>query len=202
MKKLLSIAITIFSLASVVSSCEDIQTSETSKGSIIINGASHDLYRGTLFFATVQDSTGASSQQLVLDLSSMKDLASIEDVFTLLSNQDSLNTNSDSVCSSTEKASVHLLLTLHTQSLNKLDAGSYHFTDFGTIVPYTFNGIWGHQISEGNLSQYGLLNSGNFTVSIDGDIYTLTFQLTDSENNEITGNYTGTLAYISGDFTL
>lgn len=185
------------SLCIITSSCDDIFP-EDPKGVLTIDGTSYDIYYGNLIH--IQDiDTLPGCHNLLLDFSSIVDPAAIDAIHAIVSSPDSVESILDSLAAGNPDEHTSLLLNIYTSTNNSLDDTTYNFESFEAPLHnnYTFNGAWVHQSQTIGNSTYGILNSGNISVSVNGDEYTITFTFTDEQGKNISGNYTGALSYIS-----
>lgn len=187
----------LLSLSIVTSSCDDIFPDDP-KGEITIDGTSYDIYYGNLIH--IQDiDTLQGCHNLILDFSSIVDPAAIDAIHAIVSSPDSVEAILDSLAAGNPDEHTTLLLNIYTSTNNSLDATTYNFESFDAPLHniHTFNGAWVHQVQTIGNSTYGILNTGNITVGVNGNEYTITFTFTDEQGRNISGNYTGQLSYIS-----
>ena len=185
------------SLCLVTSACDNIFPDDPS-GVLTIDGTSYDIYYGNLIHIQNID-TLQGCHNLILDFSTLVDPATIDAIHAIVNSPDSVAPILDSLTTGNPDEHTSLLLNIYTASNNSLNDTTYNFESYDAPIHnnYTFNGAWVHQSQTIGNSTYGILNTGNISVSVNGNEYTITFNFTDEQGRSITGNYTGALSYIS-----
>jgi len=196
-KKLFVAFLCSLSLCLITSSCDDIFPDDPS-GVMTLDGTSYDIYYGNLIHLQNID-TLQGCHNLILDFSTIVDPTAIDAIQAIVNSPDSVESMLDSLAAGNPDEHTSLLLNIYTVANNSLNDTTYNFELYDVPLHnnYTFNGAWVHQSQTIGNSTYGILNTGNVSVSVNGNEYTITFNFTDDQGRSITGNYTGPLSYIS-----